>query len=185
VKKFDGSKEQVQKRLVLGNLSELYVLFKEQNTEKKVSLSVFSKLRPRHCVLAGASGTHTVCVCVYHENVKLMLDAIDIEKLSSRSEYRIADYRDAITMIVCDSPNADCFLNLCLSCPGKDRLKSHLSAILEDNNIENIKYQVWQQTDRSTLRTEVSESEVFVEELCNRILALKPHSFIAKEQSVF
>ena len=34
------------------------------------------------CVLAGASGTHNVCACVYYEKVKLMLNAIDIKHLT-------------------------------------------------------------------------------------------------------
>ena len=36
--------------------------------------------RPRNCILAGASGTHTVCVCVHHENVNPMLDAVDLKE---------------------------------------------------------------------------------------------------------
>ena len=42
----------------------------------KIGLSKFAELRPKECVLAGASGTHNVCVCTIHQNVKLMLSAI-------------------------------------------------------------------------------------------------------------
>ncbi len=48
-----------QKRLVLGNLKEVYRAFKEND---KVGFSKFAELRPRHCILAGASVTHPVCV---------------------------------------------------------------------------------------------------------------------------
>lgn len=74
------SREHVQKRLVLCNLSELYARFKSEYPGVKIGLSKFSQLIPRNGVLAGASGTHTVCVCVHHENVNLMLDAINIQK---------------------------------------------------------------------------------------------------------
>ena len=31
------------------------------------------ELRPKHCILAGTSGTHSVCVCTIHQNVKLIV----------------------------------------------------------------------------------------------------------------
>lgn len=74
IKSKDGSRAYVQKRLVLSNLKELYQHFKEKHPNCKVGFSKFAELRPKQCILAGGSGTHTVCVCTYHENVKLMLD---------------------------------------------------------------------------------------------------------------
>ena len=79
------------KKDVLYNLRELYLKFKEQNPEIKIGFSKFAELRPEYCILAGASGTHTVCVCVYHENVKLMLDGLHISELTSGE---IKNYKD-------------------------------------------------------------------------------------------
>lgn len=183
VKKEDGSREHVQKRLILCNLSELFYKFQEQFPSIKIGLSKFAQIRPRNCVLAGASGTHNVCVCVHHENVHLMLDAINIEKLTCQSNHPIVSHRDAIKMVVCEEPTSECFLDHCSSCPGSDSLQSLLVSVLDGNGIDRVEYQIWQQTDRSTLRTEVLDSEDFVEDLCNRILKLKMHSFIAKQQS--
>lgn len=70
----DGKRQHVQKKLVLMNISELYENFKEKYPDVKIGFSKFASLRPQHCVLAGSSGTHTVCVCTIHENVKLMLE---------------------------------------------------------------------------------------------------------------
>ena len=64
-----------QKRLVLSNLRKLYVAWKEANPDKKVGFSTFAALSPINCVLAGATGTHAVCVCKYHQNAKLMAEA--------------------------------------------------------------------------------------------------------------
>ena len=50
-----------QKCLVLSNLKELHVAWNESHPDKKVGFSKFAALRPRWCVLAGASGTHSVC----------------------------------------------------------------------------------------------------------------------------
>ena len=63
---------QHQKRLILCKLEELYRLFKEKNPAMKVSLSKFSQERPKWCTLVGPKGTHTVCTCIKHENVKLL-----------------------------------------------------------------------------------------------------------------
>ena len=63
----------VQKRLVLSNLKEIYQLFKENFPDKAIGFSKFAELHPKHCVLAGASGTHAVCVCTIHQNPKLMI----------------------------------------------------------------------------------------------------------------
>lgn len=54
--------EHLQKHLILLTLRELYVLFKEKFNSMKLGFSKFCSLRPPECVLAGASGTHCVCV---------------------------------------------------------------------------------------------------------------------------
>ena len=59
-----GQREHRQKRLLLCNLKEAYSQFKIHHPAVKVGFSKFADLRPKECVLAGASGTHSVCVCV-------------------------------------------------------------------------------------------------------------------------
>lgn len=66
VKKLDGTREKEQKRLILCNLSELYASFATRHENVKFGFSKFAQLRPKYCVLAKATGTHNVCVCVYH-----------------------------------------------------------------------------------------------------------------------
>lgn len=68
-----GEKEHVQKRLLLGPLRELYAIFKLDNPVANVGLSKFATLRPKECVFINASGAHTVCVCIIHQNVKLSM----------------------------------------------------------------------------------------------------------------
>ena len=72
-----GSKKHVQKRLLLCNLKELYSAFKQRHADVKIGFSKFCSLRPKWCVLAGAAGTHSVCVCTYHQNTKLLVSAIN------------------------------------------------------------------------------------------------------------
>lgn len=63
----------VQKRLIMGNLKDIFKKFKNENPNIKIGFSKFCSVRPEHCILAGAGGTHRVCVCPIHENMKLMM----------------------------------------------------------------------------------------------------------------
>lgn len=83
----------MQKRLLLLPLKELHVLYKEKYKEDAVGFSTFAKLRPKYCILPLQSGTHSVCVCTIHQNMKLMVDAIDFK---SFSDCTINDYIDCL-----------------------------------------------------------------------------------------
>lgn len=64
-----------QKRLILINLNIAFQLFKDKHPNIKLGISKLCQLRPKECVTGGAKGTHSVCVCTHHQNVKLMLSA--------------------------------------------------------------------------------------------------------------
>lgn len=68
-----GNRIELRKRLLLGPLRELYAIFKEKHPSLKVGFSKFATLRPSECVFVRSAGTHTVCVCTYHQNVKLAI----------------------------------------------------------------------------------------------------------------
>ena len=74
-----GEKEHHQKRLVLCNLTEAY---KTLHPDIKVGFSKFAELKSKECVLAGATGTHSVCVCTIHQTVKLMMAGGQLEALT-------------------------------------------------------------------------------------------------------
>lgn len=71
VKLNDGKRSHIQKQLLLCNIDELYQKFKNEYPDIKVGLTKFFTFRPKQCILAGDPGTHLVCVCTYHQNVKL------------------------------------------------------------------------------------------------------------------
>ena len=105
VKLTEGSKTRVQKHLLLSNLSEIYVHFKEENSNVSVGFSTFATLRPKWCVTVGASGSHSVCT--YHQNVKLMLSAVN----------HALDYKYVLLFCVCDIYNQKCMLHNCYDFP--------------------------------------------------------------------
>lgn len=71
----NGKRQQIQKRLLLTSLRETYKRYKELS-KNKIGFSTFAALRPKHCKLLNASGSHNVCVCTIHENVDLMLHSL-------------------------------------------------------------------------------------------------------------
>lgn len=150
-----------QKRLLLNNLKELHALFKEKNSSVKVSFSKFATLRPKNCVLAGASGTHSVC------------------------ERNLSDYQSLLKMMICENPSERCYLRSCSKCPGTDVLKHILTELFDDNNIDTITYKQWTSTDRSTLETIIKSIEEFVDTLIESLEKLLSHSFTAKQQSQY
>jgi len=86
-------------------LNELFAAFKLKHPEIKLGFSKFCSLRPKWCILAGAAGTHSVCVCVVHQNMKLLLATVRL------------DYQDFIQYLVCDTENQNCMIRRCKDCP--------------------------------------------------------------------
>jgi hypothetical protein len=174
VRNKDGKKEHVQKRLVLMNLKELHAQFKNAHPNMKVGFSKFAELRPKWCVLAGASGTHSVCVCCIHQNAKLMVNALNLQ----------VTYKELLGMLVCDMNQETCMLYGCDECPSSDALRDRLLATNDDDD-ESIKYKQWVTTDRCDLVTVIEPLDDFVEKLVEKLLTLKTHHYVSIQQSEF
>lgn len=181
----DDEKRKVQKRLLLYNLNDLYTHFMREKNDDTISFSKFAKLRPRNCILAGASGTYSVCVCTIHQNCKLMLDAINISQLMRHSEYSIHDYKDCINLLMCKNPSIACHFNECSECPSEQVLFDIVEELLSKSLVTAVLFSTWQTTDRATLNTQKLPVEEFLTHLTLKLKQLKPHDFIAKEQAKF
>ena len=57
--------------------------------------------KTKWCVLAGSSGTHSVCVCSTHQNAVLLVDTIDWDYI----------YKDLMKKVVCDPDNKLCMMH--------------------------------------------------------------------------
>lgn len=58
----------------------------------EVGFTKFCELRPKWCVTVGAAGMHSVCICMIHQNVKLMVAATSMKN----------DYKELIEKAVCN-----------------------------------------------------------------------------------
>ena len=167
--------EHKQKRLILINLAEMYAEFKKVNPGIKIGLSKFCSLKPKWCVYAGASGTHSVCVCTHHQNAKLLVDAISWE----------LDYKTLMGKVVCDTENNMCMVHRCPKCPGKEALLSFLKNEIEMEDEDEMYINQWQTTDRATMITQTVTFEEYRELLATAIDNLTTHSYIAKCQGKY
>jgi len=155
----EGKRVLKQKRLLLVNLKELHLEYVKKYNDK-VGFSKFAVLRPKWCVSVNSAGMHSVCVCQYHQNVKLLLAAIPQHN----------DYKDLLLKIVCNTENRQCMLHLCENCPGKTALYDYLLGLFSDNDIDPediITYKQWVHTDRTDLKTFQETLNDFLDVVCD------------------
>ena len=115
--------------------------------------------------------THSVCVCSAHQNVVLLVDAMDWD----------LTYKDLIKKIVCNTESNKCIMHWCESCPGTATLKEFLDQELnEHEDDEKFNYCQWDTTDRAILRTLTATYKEYKETLIDVIDDLTRHSYVAK-----
>lgn len=178
----DGSKSKISKRLILCNLKEAYKHFKDKFPSIKIGFSKFAELRPKCCILAGQSGTHSVCVCTIHQNIKLM---IENAKLNIITNGKISNYKQCLAKILCNPSSVDCNVGSCVYCPGETDIRMILQQSFDLNLIEKVQFRQWVSVDRSNLEIFEKSSEEFIDLFCSKLSSLVRHDFIAKQQGAF
>ena len=167
-----------QKRLLLVPLKDLYIEFKKRNPQLKIGFTKFCELHPKWCITAASKGSHTVCVCSYHQNVKLLCSAIPGN----------LDYKQYMNLCVCDLADRNCMFHLCENCPDITNLSNYLKNIFEDNDFdddEKINYKHWVATDCTTLACIQSTVDEFIQTATEMINDLSPHHFIKDSQASY
>ena len=75
VKTANGGREKRRKRHLTMTVAEAYQIFKARHPDKKVKKSKFEELRPQNVLLCSKM-PHNVCICKYHANMGLLLEAL-------------------------------------------------------------------------------------------------------------
>ncbi|KAJ8666802.1 hypothetical protein QAD02_008464 [Eretmocerus hayati] len=172
----NGNKVERQKRLLFCNLKECYQSFKDENPEIPVGFSRFAEARPAKVISAGATGTHTVCVCKIHQNFKLLLHALDLKSIDD--QLRQWTYKDVLARIICDPPTNECYFHISSIVDG-------IKCLLQRESIDEITFKQWTNGDRSALETPTRKLSEVMEAILDSLPNLLKHDFIAKEQSRF
>lgn len=182
------SKTKVQKRLMMSSLKESYEGYKtlyKNDESKKIGFSKFALLRPKNCVQPGSSGTHTVCVCTIHQNVKLIIHGIKIESITNKT---ISHYRDCISHIICSEPTPNCYLLKCEDCPGLDKFREYLKNAFLENDYDDdelLSFSQWVSTDRCNLQSYTQPLNEALDYFIIKLKKLIPHYYISLQQSNF
>lgn len=182
-----GTRILKQKRLIMANLKEIYAMYKERFPNDKIGFSKFAESRPPECVLAGAAGTHTVCVCAIHESFRLKFVEAHFDRIEVGGVKVFQTYRDVLKKCLCEPPSESCFLNKCnvSACGELTSVKDLVWSYLDDNDISEVQYKHWSQQERCCLDNHVEEVESFVEGFFDAIPDVRKHDYIAKSQADF
>lgn len=164
-----GKKEEVQKRRIYHNLTDLYFDFKNTHAEIKVSIAKFAQLRPKQCVWPGQTGYHNVCVCEIHQNFEFLMDAVSIKE----------DLKSFLKELACG--NDECFLGLCSDCPKKEHFQHYLLPYITEE--EEITYMQWVHTDSTEIKTITTAVQEFVVMFEKYIPKILEHEFITRKQN--
>ena len=189
----DGEKKNIQKRRILTTLKEAHVQFKEKNPDVKIGFSKFAEARPKHVVLPGGSGTHNVCVCVHHQNPKLMIDHSQIKTNPIFKELMGSEeansytgevkYQHLLAQLMCNPPSIACWLGECEECEDSGNLSRSLTEKFKRLDVEQITHKQWESIDRTDLVTHTDTVDDFVEKLVDKLQTLKLHQFIHSQQT--
>lgn len=178
--KENGTRVLKRKRLLLGNVLDFHQEFLKAYPDHQISLSKFASLRPKECVLANSAGMHNVCVCVYHENPKLMFKGARLNEIT-----HLKSATECLGYIVCSEPTPECWLRMCPNCPDWTTLRTILEDALDQELFESITVNQWAGSDRGELNTLTFKIEDFIDKCLQQIEDLATHHFVFKAQAEF
>ena len=99
-----------KKRIILNTIEKLYEKYRTENTTKKVSYTVFSRLR-QFWVVFPKEGDRETCACKQHENLLLLSEVLHKNELiKTRDLYTLVD------MFACDTKSITCMYGKCPNC---------------------------------------------------------------------
>lgn len=131
----------------MADVQDLHANFLKKYPTLKISLAAFRALRPRQCIPVGAKGTHNVCVCKIHGNIRLKMRGLKEEFARKKFNFE-TPYRDYLKKMVCSKSKDDCFLAICKKCPGAKKALKDLEKIMQQFKIKNVNFNQWLTTDR-------------------------------------
>ena len=159
-----------QKRFLLAILKELHSIFKSKYPARQIGFSKFCSLCSKWCVLPGLLGTHSVCECTHHQNMKLILAPLGVS------------HTELYEFLICDINSMS---HRCPNCPkNTEMLESKLYELIGDYYDETvIEFSQWTSKDRANLTSCRENVPQFINLVIQELEKLAAHSVIAKCQS--
>ncbi|CAM4848043.1 unnamed protein product [Rotaria magnacalcarata] len=174
----NGQKTTYQKRILLYTIREAYELFLAENPGISLGRTVFADVRPKYVVVK-SSMAHRVCVCIYHENVNLLLNSLCKHVNGSVC----SDLHSFTSALVCDESNYDCMSSNCFTCANYFDLYIKSNAI-DKNTL--IKWYQWKYVNGYATKQEQQGSvEQCIELLSSQVKTFLLHVYIKRQQYKF
>lgn len=105
--------------------------------------------------------------------------------LTNDTDLILTDYRDCLNLTMCPDATNSCHFGKCSNCPGVKKIRNNLIQALKEENLEEVKFDSWVETDRCNLKTLCMDLDDFAKEFCKELLKLRTHDFLTKEQALF
>ena len=158
----------MQSWYLLISLKEAYHLFKSEHDNKPVGLSKFCDLRPQNVKLFDQI-PHNVCVCMYNENVHLILQEL------SKHTNLAATFDEFVAQLICNSSIKEYFYH-----QGKD-CKDSLDFFVPPSDVADIttKYQQWQIINKKAEKVQVNTNvgDIF-DDLKSQLTVFLTHCYV-------
>lgn len=186
IKLSDGTRQNFQKRLLLAPLGELHKQYLELcgNDEESISLTSFRKNQPKQCIYTKDSSAMNVCVCMIHENMKFMIDALKKKDCFENSDTEKDLKTLLIKKITCTESTEACLLRSCDQC-NSENMVEFVAERLDLTNIDQIKYYFWTTSPRCEIICKEDEANDFLECLEAQMEKFVIHQFKVEQQTKF
>ena len=135
-------------------------------------------MRPEHVVVKSCMA-YRVCVCVYHENVNLLLNTLQKHVHVSIC----SDLHSFTSALICDESKYNCMASYCLLCENK--FDTNIKNNIIDRNI-TVKWYQWENINRyATKEEEQGSVKQCVELLASKVKPFLLHVYIKRQQNKF
>ena len=173
----DGTRYQVQVRHLTFSILEAYALFKEEYPNVKIGKSKFADLRPKHVLLQNKL-PHNVCLCRYHENFILAVNALHKAYPGNIPNYTY----DLPETFLCSDSTPECWMNNCTDCKDGQGFRNSYQV---PDQCSDISWYVWKYDNEGKLVKSLEEGST--DDLRFYIITLIPqflqHCYTKREQS--
>ena len=134
-------------------------------------LSKFCELRPPYVKLFDQL-PHQVCLCSYHENVRLLL--VGLGEHTSLS----TEFSSFIEQVTCDPTSKKCMTRECSTC------HDMIDGIAPQAHSESLPYYQWKSTDNRIEKIVATDTvDNIFNELINQLNTFLLHTFVKRKQA--
>lgn len=171
-------KVDIPKRYLLMTMREAYRVFTEEYPEVGISFSRFCSYKPIEVDLFSKI-PHNVCVCKYHENIRLIFCALNAYVQVPTV------FREFLAEVTCSQDEKLCMTHTCLKCATKIEKYNPKNFPELSQDIE-ISCEQWIMENGRIDKVEMKWSiqECFAE-LCTQFVPFKQHAYVKRKQESF